>query len=119
MSDEQPWRIEFYTDGRGKSPVKEFLDGLQPNERAKAYSYLSLLKDFGTNLGLPHAKALKGHKPLWELRPKPNRLIYFAHSGRKFIILHGFPKKRNRTSKLDIDAAERNMSDYLAREANE
>ena len=117
MNNEQPWEIEFYKDNRGTSPVEDFLNGLQPPEKAKAYMYLKLLREFGVRLSMPYAKDLKGHKPLWELRPHPNRLIYFAHTGRKFIILHGFPKKRNKTSKLDIAAAERNRKEYLEREA--
>jgi phage-related protein len=112
------WTIEFFRDNRGNSPVEEFLDGLQPKERAKGYMHLRLLEEFGINLGLPYAKPLTGQKPLWELLPKPNRLIYFSHTKRRFIILHGFTKKSNKTSKQDIATAKRNMQTFLEREGN-
>jgi phage-related protein len=112
------WKIEFFKDNRGNSPVEEFLKGLQKEERAKAIRFLTWLEEFGVELGPPHTKPLKGQKPLWELRPMPNRLIYFLHTNRRFIILHGFTKKRNDTSKQDIATANRNMQTFLEREGN-
>jgi phage-related protein len=112
------WTIEYFTDNRGDSPVEEFLNGLQKVERAKATRFLNLLQEFGVELGPPHAKPLTGQKPLWELVPKPNRLIYFLHTNHRFIILHGFTKKRNKTSKQDIATAKRNMKTFLEREGN-
>jgi phage-related protein len=110
------WRVEFYIDARGTSPVEEFLNGLQPGERAKADRYMRLLCEFGVQLGMPHAKALKGHKPLWELRPLPIRLLYFAHTGHRFIILHAFRKRSGRTRGRDIDIAERRMAEIREEE---
>jgi len=55
------WKIEFFATVRGKSPVVEFIDGLQARERAKVRYHLKLLRDFGIDLREPHAKPLKGH----------------------------------------------------------
>lgn len=108
------WTIEFYTDGRGKSPVEEFIDDLpEPQQRAVARMLL-LLEEFGVNLGSQYAKHIEGK--IWELRPKPNRLLYFAHTGCRFIILHAFRKKTRRTQRKDIAIAERRMAEFLERE---
>ncbi len=117
MSEEpQPannWRIEFYATRRGKSPVAEFLDGLPAPERAKARNVLRLLKEFGVLLGLPHSRPISGHAKLRELRGGDVRLFYFVHTGRRFIVLHGFRKKSQKTPSAEIATAERRMKEFL------
>ena len=104
------WTLEFYSDARGKSPVLEFINGLPESERAKVYMGLRLLREFGAVLGMPHARPLTGHKPIWELRAGPIRVLYFARAGRRFILLHVFRKKTGETPKREIAAAERRMA---------
>lgn len=110
------WTIEFYADARGKSDVLEFLNGLQSRERAKVRNHLRLLREFGAKLGMPHARPLTGHKPLWELRPGSIRCLYFAHTDRRFIVLHAFRKKGRKTPQRHITTAERRMIELLEEE---
>lgn len=110
------WSIEFYVDTRGQSPVSEFLAMLSRMERVEARNAFRLLQEFGTTLGMPHARSMAGHGKLWELRSGPNRLLYFAHVGRRFVILHGFRKKSQKTPIREIATAERRMADFLERE---
>ncbi len=76
-------------------------------EKAKIRNHLRLLREFGIQLGMPQARPLKGHKPLWELRPMPNRLIYVAMTGRRFVVLHAFKKTSQKTPQKEIRIAER------------
>jgi len=110
------WTIEFYTDVRGKSPVLEYINELPDRERARVRNHLRLLQEFETKLGMPHARSLTEHKPLWELRAGAIRLFYFAHTGRRFIILHGFRKKGRKTPQRHIAAAERHKANFLEEE---
>lgn len=103
------WQIGFYEDHRGKSPVLEYLNSLPVKERARANHALKLLAEFGTHLGLPHARHIQGR--LWELRPGDHRLFYFLHMGRQFIILHGFRKQSMRTPEKEIATALRRLAD--------
>ena len=114
MATQQPaWVVEFYTDARGKSAVVEFINGLPAQERAKVRNALHLLREFGVLLRLPYARSLSGHHPLWELRPGAIRLLYFAHTGRRFVILHAFRKKSRKTPRREIATAERRMAEFL------
>ena len=70
------WRIHFYEDRRGKSPVLEFIDALSPRDRVKVNNIFRLLEEFGTDLDMPHARRIEGR--LWELRPGDNRLFTFS-----------------------------------------
>jgi phage-related protein len=110
------WEIEYYVDARGRCDVLEYINALQETERAQVARVLQLLEEFGVAVGMPYARDLKGHKPLWELRPGANRLIYFAHTGRRFIVLHAFRKKGRKTPKEDIAIAEKRMFDFLERD---
>lgn len=114
MTTQQPeWAIEFYTDERGRSPVIEFINGLPARERARVRNVLRLLREFGVLLRLPHARPVSGHSGLWELRAGAVRLFYFAYTGRRFIILHAFPKKTQKTPKQEIATAERRRAEFL------
>jgi phage-related protein len=115
----EEWQIEYYTDARGKCDVLDYINALQENERRQVTMHLKLLREFGLTLTLPYAKPLKGHKPLWELRPGNNRMVFFAYTGQRFIILHVFRKKGYETPKKHIATAERRMFDFLERERND
>jgi phage-related protein len=114
-----PWTIEFFTRERGDSPVKDFVDDLPTKDRAQVDKYLRLLRELGTKLGPPHTKPIRGHSPLWELRPPGIRLYYFAHTGRRFVVLEAHRKKRPRATQQHIIRAEQRMAECLERERDE
>jgi phage-related protein len=103
------WQIQFYEDHRGKSPVLDFIDGLSAKDRAKVNNAFRLLEEFGTDLGMPHARRIEGR--LWELRPGDNRLFYFLYLKRRFVILHGFRKQSMKTPEKELATAERRMKE--------
>ena len=79
----------------------------------------ALLEEFGLTVTAPHVRPIKGSWKLWELRVRVQqgaiRLFYFAHTGRRFVILHGFVKKSGKTPRRDIETAVRRMQDVLER----
>lgn len=112
------WTIESYIDSQGRSPVEGFLDRLPADDRARIDHTIGLLKEFGLQLGPPYVKHLEGE--LWELRiqagRKAYRVIYFAFTGQRFILLHVFLKKTQRTPRKEMAIAERRLADFLERE---
>ena len=105
------WQIHFYEDHRGKSTVLDFLNSLSSKEKAKVNNTIRLLEEFGTNLGMPHARRIEGR--LWELRPGDNRLFYCLYMEQKFVILHGFRKQSMKTPEREIAIALRRMKEIL------
>jgi phage-related protein len=103
------WSIVFYTDRRGKCPPLEFIESLPVNDQAKIRNALRLLQEFGTQLGMPHAKPI-GEK-LWELRPGGIRLFYFAYIDRQFVVLHGYRKQGMKAPEREIAIALRRMKE--------
>jgi phage-related protein len=106
------WNIIFYTDHRSKCPPLEFIEKLPLMEQAKIRNTLRLLREFGTNLGMPHAKPIRGK--LWELRPGGIRLFYFAYIDRQFVILHGYRKQSVKAPEREIAIALRRMEELMS-----
>ena len=108
MPDENaPWRVGYYRDHRGKSPILEFINILSASDTARVIATVELLLEFGVNLGMPHARPLRDC--IWELRAGPIRLLYFADVERRFVILHAFRKTTQKTPDHEIETALRRM----------
>lgn len=107
------WQIEFYKTPNGNSPVEEWLDGLSVEARVEVLRVVKLLKELGIELEMPYVKPLQNK--LYELRAKDRdgiyRALYFAASGRRFVLLHGFVKKTQKTPQKEIDLAIKRMKD--------
>ena len=103
------WHIHFYEDHRGKSPVLDSINSQNPKDRAKVNNVLRLLEEFGIDLGMPHARRIEGR--LWELRPGDNRLFNFLYHKQKFVILHGFRKRSDKTPEKEIAIALRRLEE--------
>lgn len=116
------YEIVFYWDAQGRSPVEEWLEYLRENrfkskdariQYKKITTYLSMLELSGTRAGEPYVKHIEGD--IWELRPLENRVLFFFWRDNKFVLLHHFVKKTQKTPVIEIDRARRNMQDFLAR----
>lgn len=94
------WKIEFYESANNKSPVLDWFNQQNAKVKARITRVLDLLKEYGITLAEPHVKRLDNK--LYEIRAEQNtniyRVIYFAHTGKRFILLHGFQKKTQMTS---------------------
>lgn len=114
------WEIEYYVTSSGNCPIKEFIDSLSPEGKARYIFITRLIREHGINVREPYVKQITGHRKLFEIRLKDRsgiiRILYFAHTGRKLLLLHGFKKKTDKTPKREIDIAEQRMKDYLSRE---
>lgn len=114
------WTIEYYHDNKGCCPVKEFVDELFPEGQAKYIFVTRLLKEYGIHVKEPYVKPITGHKKLFEIRIKDrsgiSRILYFTHTGKKFVLLHGFTKKTDKTPQREIETAEERMREYILTE---
>ena len=111
------WEIILYKTEAGKEVVAEFLDSLPTKHKAKAFWEIDLLSEKGTSLREPYVKHIDGE--LWELRIKfssdISRIFYFVPTDTKIVLLHGFVKKTQKTPKLQIEKAVKNLNDYKGR----
>ncbi len=109
------WSIDFYTDCEAKSPITEWFEAQDAKVQAKFLWVFDLLEEAGIEVGMPHVKPLKDK--LYEIRIRVDknayRIIYFLHTGQKFILLHGFQKKTQKTPTKELELAKKYLVDCL------
>lgn len=111
---DQKWNIIYYTTVQGNSPIRDFIESLDVKIQNKIADVLDLLEEFGTLVGPPHSKKVTS-TPLWELRIVGGgniRIFYVAVMNQKFLLLHGFAKKKQKTDKREIKTALNRLNDY-------
>lgn len=113
----EKWKIIYYKSSTGDIPVYNFIESLNKKAKAKVINTFTLLEDFGIRLGAPRAEKLKG-QDLWELRILGSdniRIFYISITGKTFLLLHGFLKKKQKTDKKEIKTAQDRLLDYKSR----
>lgn len=116
-------QIDFYEDRNGYSEIKEYLEKLdnsnQKNDKKvlkKIINQLDMLALLGNKLHEPQVKFLKGYRhPIMELRPMPERIFYASWEKGRFVLLHHYTKKQNKTDKREVEKALKNLDDWLER----
>lgn len=112
------WTAEYYRDADGKEPVADFIDSLPDETKVKVFRTIKLLKDYGVLLKEPYTRQIR--EKIRELRIKDGkgavRVLYFTYSGRRFILLHAFIKKTDKTPSREIEVAEKRMNDFISRQ---
>lgn len=119
------FEIDKYKTDNGKCPFDEYRQELinsgQKLEVAKINHYVRMLENFGYELpsiSSVYAKYLGNN--IYELRPSKNRVLYFyCASNQKYILLHCFKKKTQKTPTEQISLAEREAEDYERKNKNE
>ena len=116
------YEVRFYRDKSGKSEIVELLDHLKEKaetsktervNRDKILAYIGALEKYGTRIGQPIVKHIDGS--LWELRPLSNRIFFFYWKDNKFVLLHYFIKKGQKTPPREIEQARSRMKDFIER----
>ena len=114
----QEWGIIYYkSSAQSVSPIYDFINQLNPRAKAKIINTLNLLEKYGLNFGPPHVKKLTG-TDLWELRllGQDNiRIFYVTVTGKAFLLLHGFIKKKQKTDLREIKVALERLKEYKLR----
>ena len=99
------WAVKLFTNPRGDSPVKIFLDKLDHSTHAKSIKMIELLQIHGPGLPPPYSKKLISG--VYELRTSgqvASRILYTSHLG-TFYLLHAFKKKTNKTPTNELQVA--------------
>ena len=113
--------IIFYKDGKGRSPVLEYILELkgQNNKNGriklnKVNDYIQALSLYGTaGLSEKYVKHLDGD--IWELRPIRDRILFAGVVGDRYVLLHQFVKQTQKTPAREIEKAKRELADFKER----
>jgi hypothetical protein len=111
------YTIEWATDAQGKTPAREFFDGLSSEDQAKILALFGRLANHGHITNREHFKQLgsraKGDaRALWEFKKHQLRFIGDYRAGRRFVVAHGVRKKTDNLHPADIDKALRILQEH-------
>ena len=110
--------IVFYQTEKGKCPVEEFLDSLNPKEAQKVSWVLRLIQEL-ERVPSQYFKKLIGTGEIWECRvnisSKSYRIFAFFLEGDTLVLTHGYSKKSQKTDVKQIKRAENYRRDYFDR----
>ncbi len=115
MSNE--WKIEIYETTKEEKPVEDFFDSLDKKTNLKIVRAFQLLETFGIEGGYPHIKKLTDTN-IWEYRILGSdsiRIFYVTLTGKVFLVLHGFKKKKQKTPTKEIKIAKERLQEYTLR----
>ena len=101
MDQDKIRNIYYYIDERGLNPVREYIQALAQDERAKVFAYLAELKKQGHGLRRPLADYLG--QGIYELRPKANRIFYFFFLKDNVVLMHAIRKKTDKIQERDLE----------------
>ena len=116
------YEIEFYEDNNGESELWDFIEFIRvKSSTSKNYHiqykqiifYIELLKNNGTNLSNTIVRRIV--EDIYELRPGHNRILFFSFTGNKFVLLHPFRKKTQKTPINEIKKAKQKRDSYIKR----
>lgn len=115
------FEVETYQLENGRSPVEDFIKGLDKKMQAKALAAIDILAEYGNRLREPYSKPMGDG--LFELRIKfasdITRIFYFFVVDNKIVLTNGFVKKTAKTPKGEIELARKYKRDYERRMLNE
>ena len=116
MTEESPesrepvLRVVFYRTETGNEPVREWLKGLEREDR-KAVGQDVKTAQYGWPLGMPLIRKLE--PGLWEVRSHIAqgiaRVIFTVDDG-VMVLLHGFVKKSDKTPPADLRTARQRLA---------
>ncbi|MFA6534440.1 MAG: type II toxin-antitoxin system RelE/ParE family toxin [Patescibacteria group bacterium] len=115
-NDNQEYSVKYYKDLKtGRTPVKEYILGLDVKQRAKVARYIKLLKINQGYLDEPYSRHISGkiRELRVDIRRSHNRIFYFTFVGKNIILLHAFLKKTGKTPPQEIVKAEQNYCQFI------
>ncbi|MBQ3029055.1 MAG: type II toxin-antitoxin system RelE/ParE family toxin [Lachnospiraceae bacterium] len=113
--------IIFYKNTKGKQPVLEYMQELSKSNGKdsriklnKINDYIQALSVYGTEqLSETYVKHLDGD--IWELRPLRDRILFAGVVDGRYVLLHQFMKKTQKTPIREIRKAKNELKDFKER----
>lgn len=113
--------IIFYKNTKGVQPVLEYMQELSKNNSKdnriklnKINDYIQALSVYGTEqLSENYVKHLDGD--IWELRPLRDRILFAGVVDGRYVLLHQFMKKTQKTPMREIRKAKNELKDFKER----
>jgi len=111
-------KVLYYSKANGKSPVKDYINGLNLEDRTKLLGCLKSIEDLGFDS--PRVEFRQIEAKLWEIKIKlssgGHRIFYVIAAKDTMVLLHAFKKQSQKTPKKEIAIAYKRMFEVTINE---
>ncbi len=104
------WTILTFESKSGEKPVDEFIKRQQPQAKAKIIHTVQLLRQYGNQLGMPHAKTLGSGLYELRIRGKEELRIFYCFKQKTVYLLHAYKKQIQKTPQRELQLALQRMT---------
>jgi phage-related protein len=105
--------LKFFTRANGRTPVREEINKLNIEERARIWGSLECVEKIGTECHRVEFRQIKNK--LWEIKIKgitgTYRIFYVMLDRNTMLFLHFYTKKSQKAPRNEIEIAERRMKE--------
>ncbi|MBU1130414.1 type II toxin-antitoxin system RelE/ParE family toxin [Patescibacteria group bacterium] len=105
-----PHQVFLFENSRGQKPVKDFIKKLDYSSKAKITRIIGLLEQYGCFLRMPYSKKLDNNIFELRIRGKNEIRVLYSSIKNKFILLHVFKKKTQKTPVKEILIAKQRLT---------
>lgn len=111
------YQIIYYEDRKGVCSIYNFIESQKKRDKAKIFSWLSLLEEKGPNLHRPYSDFLEMgiHELRIKLSGEQVRILYYFCFKDFIVLTHSFNKKSKQVPKREINKAIKYRIDFLNR----
>jgi len=109
--------VEWAVDARGRTPAREFYEGLQPDDRAKVDALFGRFAETGKIHNTEKFKKLRAvrGRDLYEFKCFQLRFIGAFAPGFRFLVAHAVRKKKDEHSQADLECGARVLNEHHSR----
>lgn len=112
--------IVFFVKNNNRCPVKEFIENLEVNDRAKILACLKNIEELGFDCPRVEFRQIRGQ--LWEIKIRSSsagfRIFYVAFRTKTLVLLHAYQKQSKKAPKNEIETALQRLHEVLEHEKN-
>lgn len=111
------WKVIYYTDSEGNTPVEEFINSRSQSNKSKIMALLDILEERGPNFPRPYADFLRDgiHELRIKLSGDQFRILYFFLHKDNIILSNAFMKNTKKVPTSEIKKALLAKDDYIRR----
>jgi phage-related protein len=105
-------KVSFLRTASGRSPVLDYIQGLDKAERARVLAALDQIERYGFDAVRMQFRQIEGK--LWEIKITMHRVFYVVIEQGEMVLLHAYKKQGQRMPLREREVARKRMKELLS-----
>jgi len=105
-------KVSFFTTASARSPVFDYIQGLDKAERARVLEALEQVERHGLDAVRVQFRQIEGK--LWEMKITMHRVFYVVIGQEELVLLHAYKKQGQKLPVKEREIARKRMRELLS-----